>query len=325
MFEINIVKKVLIHIRTSIKIIALFAIAAIMISGLVAFAYKPIYSVTFQGQHIGYSENKSELQKKINEYMETGEGEYIAFVDIPELPQYELCMLKKGIVTNDDEIFEKVKATGVPYYEYYAVTLDGEEKYYVPTAEVAEQAIQQLKDKNSTNKDKLGFIKKYLTELTEFTDVETIVSELYVKPVEKKVVAISTAMNVGGPKIDLGISLTTPVSGIISSRFGGRASGNHTGLDIATSTGTPISAAAGGVVTYSGTRGTYGKLIIISHGNGIETYYAHCNALYAEVGQTVAAGEVIAEVGSTGKSTGPHLHLEIRVNGVAQNPQNYLY
>ena len=76
MFEINIVKKVLIHIRTSIKIIALFAIAAIMISGLVAFAYKPIYSVTFQGQHIGYSENKSELQKKINEYMETGEGEY---------------------------------------------------------------------------------------------------------------------------------------------------------------------------------------------------------------------------------------------------------
>ena len=66
-------------------------------------------------------------------------------------------------------------------------------------------------------------------------------------------------------------------------------------------------------------------MIVISHGNGIETYYGHCSKLYAEVGEKVSQGETIAAVGSTGNSTGPHLHLEIRVNGVAYNPQNYVY
>ena len=66
-------------------------------------------------------------------------------------------------------------------------------------------------------------------------------------------------------------------------------------------------------------------MIVISHGNGIETYYGHCSKLYATEGQKVSQGEVIAAVGSTGNSTGPHLHLEVRVNGVAYNPQNYVY
>mgnify|MGYP000106149234 FL=1 len=66
-------------------------------------------------------------------------------------------------------------------------------------------------------------------------------------------------------------------------------------------------------------------MIVISHGNGIETYYGHCSKLYVEVGDKVSQGETIAAVGSTGNSTGPHLHLEIRVNGVAYNPQNYVY
>ena len=65
--------------------------------------------------------------------------------------------------------------------------------------------------------------------------------------------------------------------------------------------------------------------LIVNHGNGIETYYAHCSKLYVSAGQQVNQGQVIAAVGNTGNSTGPHLHLEIRVNGVAYNPQNYLY
>ena len=122
-----------------------------------------------------------------------------------------------------------------------------------------------------------------------------------------------------------GIGLIKPVSGIITSRFGPRSSGNHTGLDIANSTGTPIKAAAAGTVIYSGYKGSYGKLIIVAHTNSIQTYYAHCSRLYVSAGQTVSQGEVIAAVGSTGNSTGPHLHLEVRVNGVARNPQNYVY
>ena len=126
-----------------------------------------------------------------------------------------------------------------------------------------------------------------------------------------------------------GVTLTVkPVSGTISSRFGARSrvrSSAHTGLDIATSTGTPVVAAASGTVTFSGWKGSYGYLMVVTHSNGVQTYYGHCSKLYYNAGQTVSKGQKIAAVGNTGNSTGPHLHFEIRVNGVAYNPQNYLY
>ena len=82
---------------------------------------------------------------------------------------------------------------------------------------------------------------------------------------------------------------------------------------------------ADGTVSYSGWMSGYGYLIIIDHANGVQTYYGHCSKLYASVGDEVTAGDVIAAVGSTGNSTGNHLHLEIRLNGNKINPQLYLY
>ena len=101
----------------------------------------------------------------------------------------------------------------------------------------------------------------------------------------------------------------------------------HTGLDIATSKGTPMLPVTAGKVTYAGYKGSYGNLVIINHGknaNGqtVETYYAHCSRLNVRVGDMVDSNSIIAYVGSTGNSTGPHLHLEIRLNGNAVNPQN---
>ena len=103
-----------------------------------------------------------------------------------------------------------------------------------------------------------------------------------------------------------------------------RSSG-HSGLDIAAPKGTKIKVAASGTVTFSGYSGGYGNVVKVSHGNGIMTYYAHCSALYVKKGQTVTAGDVIAAVGSTGNSTGNHLHFEVVKNGVSLNPQYYLY
>ena len=139
---------------------------------------------------------------------------------------------------------------------------------------------------------------------------------------------VSTSRNMSNSKVNLGISLIKPVSGTISSRFGAMSSirsGAHTGLDIAAPYGTRIKAAAAGKVAFAGYKGAYGNMIAIDHGNGVMTYYCHCSSLKASVGQKVSQGTVIAAVGSTGNSTGNHLHLEIRVNGVAYNPQNYLY
>ena len=126
-----------------------------------------------------------------------------------------------------------------------------------------------------------------------------------------------------------GIKLAvTPVTGTISSRFGVSSrirSSTHTGLDIACSTGTDIKAVSSGTVISVTSGGAYGNLLKISHGNGVETWYAHCSQIYAKEGQDVSAGDVVAAVGSTGNSTGPHLHLEIRLDGTPVNPQDYLY
>ena len=98
----------------------------------------------------------------------------------------------------------------------------------------------------------------------------------------------------------------------------------HEGIDIAAATGTPIRAAAAGTVIYAGWLGGYGNLTVIDHGGGVATAYGHQSSLAAGSGAFVAQGQVIGYVGSTGHSTGPHLHFEVRVNGVPQDPLGYL-
>jgi len=110
----------------------------------------------------------------------------------------------------------------------------------------------------------------------------------------------------------------------ITSYFGPRESGFHTGVDFATSIGTIISAADGGTVTKAGWSGGYGYMVEIDHGNGMMTRYAHCSAILVKVGQVVGQHEAISKVGSTGNSTGPHLHFEILINGKNVNPLDLL-
>lgn len=121
-----------------------------------------------------------------------------------------------------------------------------------------------------------------------------------------------------------------PLYGRITSTFGYRRSpiwgmGNmHTGLDIATSYGTPIRAADGGEVIYSGWWRGYGKMVIIDHGKGISTLYGHMSRIYAQKDQKIGKGQIVGLVGSTGWSTGPHLHFEVRKQGTPQNPIRWL-
>ena len=98
----------------------------------------------------------------------------------------------------------------------------------------------------------------------------------------------------------------------------------HTGIDIANSKGTAIYAANSGTVSFVGRKGGYGNLVIINHGGGFSTYYAHCNSTLVKSGQSVSRGQKIATVGTTGRTTGPHLHFEVRVNGQPKNPISYL-
>lgn len=115
-----------------------------------------------------------------------------------------------------------------------------------------------------------------------------------------------------------------PTRGRFTSGYGSRWGRMHRGIDIAASTGTPIHAADGGTVTFSGWQGTYGYMVEIDHGNGYKTRYAHCSKLLVSKGKKVYKGQHIANVGNTGRSTGPHLHLEVLKNGVHVNPSKYV-
>ena len=122
-----------------------------------------------------------------------------------------------------------------------------------------------------------------------------------------------------------------PLKGWMSSRFGYRESpftGRrefHRGLDIATHAGSPIISPADGIVTFSGSKGLMGNMVAIEHGFGMVTRYGHTQKLLKKKGERVKRGETIALVGNTGRSTGPHLHYEVRLNGVAVNPMNYFF
>lgn len=115
-----------------------------------------------------------------------------------------------------------------------------------------------------------------------------------------------------------------PVSGPVRSGFGPRGGGFHRGIDIGAPRGTPVGAAAAGTVTFVGWSGGYGNTVIIDHGNGLRTLYAHLSGFNVSPGAYVQRGQIIGFVGATGRATGYHLHFEVHVNGVAQNPLNFL-
>ena len=118
--------------------------------------------------------------------------------------------------------------------------------------------------------------------------------------------------------------LIWPCDGVVVSGFGMRWGRMHEGIDIGCAYGTPNRAAASGTVIYAGWLGGYGNLVVVDHGNGLSTAYAHASSILVSVGQSVSQGQTVSLVGSTGHSTGPHLHFEVRVNGVAVDPLPYL-
>lgn len=149
---------------------------------------------------------------------------------------------------------------------------------------------------------------------------EILEEEIIKEPVPEKIVKGTKEV----PKTMATGAFIMPTRGRISSRYGMRNGRMHRGLDIAASTGTQIKAADGGTVVFTGYRGAYGNLVEIDHGNGYKTRYAHCSKILVKTGDKVYKGQHIANVGNTGRSTGPHLHLEVLKNGQNQNPSNYV-
>lgn len=341
------------YTKEVIKTLKIVTIGSAIVLTVVFVKYKPVYKVTISGETIGFIDDKDLIEIKIEKYMNDNSGN-IAFREIEALPEYEFKLINRDKETEDKEVMLAVQNLTTTTYKNYAVTTNGESKVIVDSQEKAENIISEIKSDVQSEVDlNLGIIEVYETtnSATEVENAKSILTEYKIAKVteyqtkkaeeerlakeaaekaaqEAKAKSFATTATSAPTGSLNGLALATPVNGSISSKFGSRSgsrSSVHTGLDISTSLGTGIRPIAAGTVSYAGYKGSYGNLIIIDHGNGVQSYYAHCNALYVSAGQTVAANTTIGEVGSTGNSTGPHLHLEIRINGTPVNPQNYLY
>ena len=312
------------------KVIAIVISGFLLILAIIFIKYKPVYEVTIAGEKLGYIEKVNEFKNLIDEKIVNQEGEYIENVSLIQEPVYNFKLLKRTSELNTDEIIEKLKTVDtVITYKYYEVALNNETKSYVKTLEEAEKVVNEIKEEFAEDNLELNLqINEKYTESIENVDTNSL--EVATANVESGAKEIKeNKENEDALAIVNNIKLSVlPVTGRITSRYGERSSlrrSTHTGLDIACTTGTDIKVVSNGTVTFSGKKGSYGNLVIVDHGNGVETWYGHCSKLYSNVGDTVEAGSIIATVGSTGNSTGPHLHFEIRINGECVNPQNYVY
>ena len=293
-----------------------------------------MYKVKISGEEVGYIQDKISFEENVKESIIENATKNIDTIDLKEIPEYELKLVDRTLKTNEDEISENMQEEAIITYKYYEIAFNNETVNSVNTEEEAEELVNNIKQENNNQELNLTIIEKYTDNSEQVntdelqvakTEVQTKINEKEEEDKKQKEEEerINSMPNVNGIRLAY-----TLINGSITSRYGVSSrlrKSTHTGLDIAAPTGTIIKAVAEGTVTCASYNGAYGNLVKIEHGNGVETWYAHTSKMYVKVGQKISAGEVIATVGSTGNSTGAHLHLEIRINGEHVNPQNYLY
>ena len=314
-------RKLKFYTKEALKFFNITLIAFGFIIAIVLIKYKPMYEVKLSGEEVGYIENKKALSELIINNVENYEGKNVEKVELSETPEYELKLVEKTKESNESEIIIALQKELEITYKYYEIASNEEVIEKVDTLEIAEQIVNDIKE--ISDEEQILTINEKTTKNVEEMNTDTL--EIAKENIIEKLDIDTTEAisNINGIKI-----ATLPVSGTISSRYGAVSSirsSTHTGLDIAASIGTPIKVVANGTVTFAAYSGSYGYLVKVDHGNGVETWYAHTSKMYVTVGQEVKAGDVIAAVGNTGNSTGPHLHLEVRINGQHVNPQKYLY
>lgn len=315
------IKKLKFYTKETIKFFNIALIAIGFIIAIILIKYKPMYEVKIEGTTIGYVENKKSLNEKIQENVENYSKENIESAELTATPEYELKLVNKSQDENEDEVIIVLQNELEITYKYYEIASNNEVIENVKDEETAEKLVNEIKEL-SNNEVELTINEKTTKALEEIQIDDLEVAKE--NTVEKlNIDTTESIADINGIKV-----ATLPVTGTISSRYGVSSKirvSTHTGLDIAATTGTPIKVVADGTITFAAYSGSYGYLVKVDHGNGVETWYGHTSKMLVKEGQAVKAGDTIALVGSTGNSTGPHLHFEVRINGEHVNPQKYLY
>ena len=318
------------------RVVLTILLSIILIFAIVLATYKPVYKVLVDGELYGYVDSKIKLQQDVERYLQEGDSDRVGYILLNTKPEYEFSLVKKDTVTNEGEIFAAIQNTCDVYYKVYAVNVNDEEVCLCDSLLDAQAIVDKVNgaQKSFTKKATIVISEKYEKEYDATQDIELAANNIIApikkanEEVVKKVQTYAAQKTVPQEILDAlkqstaDLNFSLPLSSyVVTSRYGWRRSGYHTGCDYAAPLGTPIHAVEDGIVTCAEWKGNYGYLVKIQHSGGFETYYAHCSRFACEVGDTVKQGDVIAYVGSTGNSTGPHCHLEIRYEGSSIDPQ----
>lgn len=296
------------HCPEDIKIPVLLANGEVMT--------RPCY-VTVDGENVALVDSEKTAEKVMEQVKSEYKNETTVNVRIREKTDVENMELENG--DRKPDVLTENEA---------ARQLVEEEAVTVETVEVVAEGTTLEYETVTTESDELMPGEKQVVQRGEdgfLIETKKIVKENG-NPVSEQVIdekVIAEAI----PEIVISgtYELSPPLAQMrITSEFGPRWGRLHNGVDLGMTAGTPIYAAKAGTVTYAGYSGGFGNLVKIDHGGGMETYYAHCSSLIAAEGMTVEKGEIIAAVGSTGNSTGPHLHFEVRMAGQPCDPMQWI-
>lgn len=317
-----------------------------MFIGFMAWKFKFVYMVEMGGVELGLVNDKDKFEKDVKDTLENLE-EPVVSAKLKENPKYSLRLVDKDDIDVDDNyVFAKVEEKIEKTYRYYNIKEDDKLLAKVSTKEERDNLLKELEEgkqvkdlKVEEEETKEYYIISYEeAKQLASTNVDNIENEkrskLAKEKIEKRNTNIVKNIRRGGTVSASSSSNASAMLGSLSFRRplnSSRVSAGylgypgHRGIDFPSPQGTPVMAAESGTVTtvmYSNK--SYGNRVIIDHGNGISTLYGHNSTIGVSLGQKVSKGQTIAGVGSTGNSTGNHVHFEIRINGKPINPTSYV-
>ena len=310
-----------------------FTIALIFSAVLVTIlnTYKPAVKAYLNGKFIGYFSSEQQFDEVYNDLVtekQSIDPNVKVYLDYE--PTFETSYIRDSVIA-DQNVYTNLRGEVKTEYTIYNVAVDGETKMTFNTQDEANKYAESLKKEVSKLNTEVKVEK--VSELGEMTSIEradNILKEIVDrnKPVETPKVTfkntyVQTAATIGATSVaPTGEGVWPTVNRRINCHWMGYS--GHTGIDLGGAIGTAIYAFRPGTVTFAGWGTGYGLHVKIDHGDGMSTYYAHCSELLVSAGQQVSEGEMIAKIGLTGYTTGPHLHFEIRFNGVPVNPYPYI-
>ncbi len=302
--------------------------------------YKPTVKAYIGDKFVGYFSSEQQFDEVYNDLVtEKQNVDSDVKVYLDSEPTFETSYTRDSLIAKQN-VYTNLRAEMKTEYTVYEVAVDGDNKMKFDTKDDANKYAENLKAEVS--KLNVEVKEEKVEEKGEITTIEradSILKDIVDrnKPVETPKATISTkttkstnnysnvqkAETIGATSVQAtGGGVWPTVNRRINCQYMGYS--GHTGIDLGGAIGTAIYAYKTGTVTFAGWGSGYGLHVKIDHGNGMTTYYAHCSELLVSVGQQVTEGQMIAKIGMTGYTTGPHLHFEVRFNGVPTNPYPYI-